>query len=249
MPNLCRLFSVSFLVSLFDYYFYKNSSVDVLKQFAEWNIKNIIWDVDGTLADINHAYYCFIKNHPLFKDQFKNFMYKDLDVALPVEKTKYGAIELKTHPTLGEELDKAFCESNDYYFDRPLYYGTKKVLNKLNNLNYKQFILSAGFNAEKKIKLLNQLFTDFPFIKIDVVLHDANGMSEGGTKEQKILDLLKKYNLNNKETVLIDDRIYNIHSALNAGVHAIRFRSEFTTPLPDNLSFVPEIEDIRQIIA
>ena len=217
-------------------------------KIADLNVKNIIWDVDGTLANINHAYYCFIKNHPQVRKHFKNFLYKDLDKALPIEE-KYGAIELKTHPTLGDELDRLFCDSNEYYFDRPLYYGTDKVLNSLNKLGYRQFILSAGFNLEKKTSLLKQLFLDFPFIELEVVLHDKKGMHEGSTKEQKILDLLKKHNLKSDETVLIDDRIYNIRAALKAGIKAIRFRSEFTTPLPDDLAEnVMEIEDIREII-
>ena len=220
----------------------------MMKQFIDWNIKNIIWDVDCTLANLNHAYYCFIKNHPKFKHHFHNLMYTDLDKALPVETQKYGSMELKTHPTMGEELDKVFCDSEDYYFDRPLYYGTDKVLVQLNKLGYKQFILSAGFNIEKKMKLLHQLFDRFPFIHLEVVNHDAKGMHEGGTKEQKILYLLQKYNLQKTETVLIDDRIYNIYSAINAGIHAIRFRSEFTTPSPNDLSNIPEIEDIREIL-
>lgn len=219
----------------------------MLKQIIDWNIKNIIWDVDGTLANLNHAYYCFIKNHPKFKKTFSRFSYKDLAEALPIN-NKYGAIELKNHPTLGNTLDKAFCNSKKYYFDRPLYYGTGKVLKTLNDLGYNQFILSAGFNIKKKRKLLNMLFNDFPFIKIEIVNHDKNGMHEGNTKEKKIKDLLKKHKLNPTETVLVDDRIYNIYSALNAGIHAIRFRSEFTTPLPENLHNVPEIEDIREFI-
>lgn len=217
-------------------------------KIADLGVRNIIWDVDGTLANINHAYYCFIKNHPRVREFFKNFLYKDLAKALPIEE-KYGAIELKTHPTLGDELDRLFCNSDEYYFDRPLYYGTDKVLNRLNKFGYRQFILSAGFNLEKKTSLLKQLFLDFPFIELEVVLHDKKGMHEGNTKEQKILDLLKKYNLKSNETVLIDDRIYNIRAALKAGIKAIRFRSEFTTPLPNDLiETVLEIEDIREIV-
>ncbi len=213
----------------------------------ELGIKNIIWDVDGTLVDINHSYYCFIKNHPKIKKFFKNFLYKDLPKALPID-PKYGAIELKTHKTLGTELDKLFCNSK-YYFDRPFYYGTEKTLNKLNKLGYKQFILSAGFNIKKKEKLLKQLFSNFPFIKIEVVQHDKKGMHEGDTKKQKILDLLKKYNLSAKETVLIDDRLYNIHAGIKTGIKVIRFRSEFTTPTTGFTKKIKEIEDIRELIS
>lgn len=221
----------------------------MLEQLKKWGIKSIIWDVDGTLANLNHAYYCFIKNHLQFKEHFKEYMYCDLDKALPIETEKYGAMELKTHPTLGEQLDKVFCETNDYYFDRPLYYGTDKTLRKLNDLGYQQFILSAGFDIEKKKKLLNKLFSHLDFLKIEVVEHDAKGMAEGDTKEMKIKMLLEKYSIKPVECVMVDDRIYNIHSAIKAGVRAIRFRSEFTTPSPSDLSNVPEVEDIREFLA
>ena len=207
----------------------------MLEQLKKWGIKGIIWDVDGTLVNLNHAYYCFIKNHPQFKEHFKEYMYCDLNKALPVETKKYGAMELKTHPTLGDQLDKVFCETDDYYFDRPLYYGTNKVLRQLNELGYKQFILSAGFNIEKKNKLLNKLFSQFEFLNIEIVEHDAKGMSEGDTKEKKIKMLLEKYGLQPTECVMVDDRIYNIRAALKAGIYTIRFRSEFTTPLPKDL--------------
>ena len=231
---------------LFDYYFCKFSFNQML--IKKLCVKNIIWDVDGTLANINHAYYCFIKNHPKINTFFKNFLYKDLDKALPID-NKYGAIELKTHPILGKQLDELFCKSDEYYFDRPLYYGTDDVLYKLNNMKYKQFILSAGFDIKQKKKLLTQLFSNFPFIKLEVVLHDKKAMHNGDTKRKKIIALLKKYNLKADETVLIDDRIYNIYAGLKAGIKVIHFRSEFTTKLPPDLSNVPEIRDIRQLIS
>ena len=213
-----------------------------------FGVNNIIWDVDGTLANLNHAYYCFIKNHPKFRDFFKDYQYRDLNKALPVETEKYGAMELKTHPTLGEELDKVFCESDEYYFDRPLYYGTDKVLRELNKQGYNQFILSAGFDIEKKQKLLDMMFADFDFLKIEIVKHDAKGMHEGNTKEERIKQLLNKYNLSANETLLVDDRLYNIRAGLLAGVKVIRFRSEFTTPLTDDLKDVVEVEDIREFL-
>ncbi|MBR1428922.1 MAG: HAD family hydrolase [Rickettsiales bacterium] len=219
----------------------------MLAQLQAWKIKAIIWDVDGTLANLNHAYYCFIKNHQQFREHFCGLRYKNLDKALPIDPA-YGAMELKTHPTLGAELDKVFCASDDYYFDRPLYYGTEHVLKKLDKMGYQQFILSAGFNTDKKMQLLNQLFGAMPFIKIEVVEHDKNGMEQGNTKEARIVSLCEKYNLKPSEVVLVDDRIYNIHSALKAGIHAIRFRSEFTTPNPHDLKNIPEAFDIREFL-
>ena len=219
----------------------------MLKQLQNWHIKSIIWDVDGTLVDLNKTYYKFITTHPQFKDYFSGLKYEDLDKALPINPI-YGAMELKTHPTLGVELDKVFCESEDYYFDRRFYKGTEDVLIQLDKMGYQQFILSAGFNVEKKLKLLHKLFIDMPFVHIEAVEHDKNGMEQGNTKEAKILELCKKYNLEPSEVVLVDDRIYNIYSALKAGVKAIRFRSEFTTPNPDDLKDVPEVFDISEFL-
>ena len=219
----------------------------MLKQLQNWHIKSIIWDVDGTLVDLNRTYYKFITTHPQFKNYFAGLKYEDLDKALPINPI-YGAMELKNHPTLGVELDKVFCASEDYYFDRQFYKGTEDVLIQLDRMGYQQFILSAGFNVEKKLKLLHNLFADMSFMKIEAVEHDKNGMEQGNTKEAKIVELCKKYNLEQSEVVLVDDRIYNIYSALKAGVKAIRFRSEFTTPNPDDLKDVPEVFDISEFL-
>ena len=73
-------------------------------------IKNIFWDVDGVLADLNFAYFNFLKNHPNYSRDYKDLEWRDLDKVLPIN-PKYGALELKTHPTLGEQMDRDFCES------------------------------------------------------------------------------------------------------------------------------------------
>ena len=85
------------------------------------NIKNIFWDVDGVLADLNHAYYTFLTQHPKYADQYKNLKFEDMDKVLPID-PKYGALELKTHPTMGEHMDHDFCHSQ-FFEKRPLYPG------------------------------------------------------------------------------------------------------------------------------
>ena len=192
------------------------------------------------------GYYCFIKNHPMFKENFKQYEYKDLPIALPVETKKFGAMELKSHPTLGVDLDREFCASNDYYFDRPLYPGTAKILRELNDMGYLQMTMSAGFNMDKKKELLRRVLGGLDFLRIEVVEHDKAGMEQGSTKEAKMLAVLEKLGAKPEETVLVDDRIYNIYSAIKAGVHPVRFRSEFTTDSPEDLKDVPEVENIYQ---
>ncbi|GMO58065.1 MAG: hypothetical protein Ta2D_03790 [Rickettsiales bacterium] len=217
-------------------------------------IKNILWDVDGVLANLNHAYYSFCKNHPQFKDAFKQYEYKDLPLMLPIDKEKYGAMELSTHPTLGKQLNEVFCASNDYYFDRPLYPNTAEICKEFNELGYVQMTMSAGFDMTKKMDLLHRcLYSQgLNFIILKAVEHDkvvqADGskaeVQHGKTKEQKIINALKECKLKPRETVLVDDRIYNLYSGLNAGVKVVRFMSEFTTPSPDDLQKLPHVHNI-----
>ena len=62
-----------------------------------------------------------------------------------------------------------------------------------------------------------------------------------------MLEVLKDLNIKPEESVLVDDRIYNIYSATKANIKPIRFRSEFTTDLPNNLkNKVVEVNNIHQ---
>ena len=98
------------------------------------SIKNIFWDVDGVLADLNHAYYHFLTGHPNYLDQFKDLKWEQLPEVLPIL-PEYGALELKTHPELGTEMDRDFVGSG-LFRDRPLY-PKVEVLKELNQLGYK----------------------------------------------------------------------------------------------------------------
>jgi phosphoglycolate phosphatase-like HAD superfamily hydrolase len=84
------------------------------------SVKNIFWDVDGVLADLNHAYYHFLTGHPNYRDQFKGLKWEQLPEVLPIL-PEYGALELKTHPELGTEMDRDFCEDQTFFRNRPLY--------------------------------------------------------------------------------------------------------------------------------
>ena len=76
--------------------------------------------VDGVLADLNHAYYHFLTGHPNYRDQYKDLQWDQLPDALPII-PEYGALELKTHPEHGTEMDRDFCSDKDFFRNRPLY--------------------------------------------------------------------------------------------------------------------------------
>ena len=67
-------------------------------------IKNIIWDVDGVLANLDHAYYRFLTEHENYKDEYKDLKWDDLPNALPID-PKFGSLELTSHPTKGKEFN------------------------------------------------------------------------------------------------------------------------------------------------
>ena len=207
-------------------------------------IKNIFWDVDGVLADLNQAYYQFLTQHPNYRDQYKDLKFEDLDKVLPID-PKYGALELKTHPTQGPQMDYDFCHST-FFEQRPLYPDTIKALKEFHRLGYRQFTLSATFDVEAKKRLLNKLLKEVTdFLIIECVQHGQ--FMHDTAKEDSLKACFEKYGLSADETILVDDRIYNQYAALHVGAHPVRYRSCFTTDLPKDLTGIPEVHNMIEL--
>lgn len=208
-------------------------------------IKNIFWDVDGVLADLNFAYFNFLKNHPNYSEGHKDLQWQDMDKVLPVNPS-YGALELKTHPTKGEQMDWDFCHSEEFFNNRPLYPDVIETLRELHHLGYRQFTLSATFDVETKKKLLNHLLAEVAdFLTIECVRHGE--FMHDTAKEDMLNECFEKYGLNAKETILVDDRIYNQYAAINAGAVPVRLRCAFTSDLPAEISWIPEFKTVREV--
>jgi phosphoglycolate phosphatase-like HAD superfamily hydrolase len=205
-------------------------------------IKNIMWDVDGVLANLDHAYHRFLTEHPSYKEQYKNLKFENLAEALPIA-PRFGTLELTSHPTMGEAFNHDFCyHSGEIYFDRPLYPNVKDVLKALHNEGYFQMTMSAGFDKKVKEKMIADcLGDDLSFVKIEVVEHAkaTEGQSKAmiGEKEARILECLEKYNLKAEETILVDDRIFNCETGLKLGMHVMRARWAISLDTPPPLRF------------
>ena len=212
---------------------------------APSKIKNIFWDVDGVLADLNHAYYHFLTRHPNYRDQYKDLQWDQLPEVLPII-PEYGALELKTHPELGAEMDRDFCAEPDFFRNRPLYPKVIAVLKELNERGYRQFTMSATFDVEVKMAYLREILepvTDF--LTIECVQHGE--FMHDTAKIDRLKACFHKYELKPEETILVDDRIYNQYAAIESGAHPVRMRCEFTTDLPPELSWVPEFPNIEAV--
>lgn len=205
-------------------------------------IKNIFWDVDGVLADLNFAYYNFLTKHPNYKDKYGHIKWEQLPEVLPIV-PKYGALELKTHPELGTQMDHDFCHSPEFFTNRPLYPNVVKVLKELHEMGYKQFTMSSTFNVEVKTKFLKELLAEVTdFLTIECVQHGT--FMHDTAKEDSLKACYAKYGLKPEETILVDDRIYNQDAAIKSGAHPVRMRCEFTTDSPAELSWIPEVKDV-----
>ncbi|MGA1101971.1 MAG: hypothetical protein ACO3VB_09405, partial [Opitutales bacterium] len=66
-------------------------------------------------------------------------------------------------------------------------------------------------------------------------------------KRDSLLACYRKYGLLPEETILVDDRIYNLYAAIDSGAHPVRMRCEFTTDLPDDLSWIPEFPNVPAV--
>tara|TARA_B100000676_G_scaffold311546_1_gene381831 strand:+ start:3032 stop:3703 length:672 start_codon:yes stop_codon:yes gene_type:complete len=217
----------------------------VTKPLDPATIQNIFWDVDGVLADLNHAYYHFLTGHPNYRDQYKNLQWDQLPDVLPII-PEYGALELKTHPELGAEMDRDFCSDKDFFRNRPLYPKVIEVLKELNRLGYRQFTLSATFDVETKMAYLREILepvTDF--LIIECVQHGE--FMHDTAKIDRLKACFQKYDLNPEETILVDDRIYNQYAAIESGAHPVRMRCAFTTDLPSELSWIPEFANVEEV--
>src|SRR5574344_728508 len=140
-------------------------------------------------------------------------------------------------------MDYDFCHSPEFFCNRPLYSNVVKTLKELNQLGYKQFTMSATFDVATKTKFLNTLLSDVKdFLVIKCVQHGQ--FMHDSAKEEMLKACLAEYGLKAEETVLVDDRIYNQYAAINVGAHPVRMRCEFTTDLPPELNFIPEVKDV-----
>jgi len=214
-----------------------------VKEFRE--IKNIFWDVDGVLANLNYAYYHFLTGHPKYREQYEGLKWEQLPEVLPIV-PEYGALELKTHPELGKEMDQDFCADKKFFRNRPLYPGVIEALKELNERGYRQFTMSATFDVEAKRSYLEDVLAPVTdFLTIECVEHGE--FMHDTAKRDSLVACYQKYDLLPEETILVDDRIYNLHAAIDSGAHPVRMRCEFTTDLPDDLSWVPEFHNVPAV--
>ena len=190
-------------------------------------IKNILFDLDEVLVDCNHSYLTFLHTLPEYKD----VTLADFPRLFP-DDFWMGSYELNdrfkdawlAHPSWG---------------DRPIFPGALDTLERLKHKGYKMAIITAASGrADEKREWVRKRLGDY-IGDIEVCLH--------GDKTRFILEILKRHKLKAEETVLIDDRFANLHSAINAGIKAVWRKPNLGhDKLPPDLAHLPTVNNLEE---
>ena len=156
--------------------------------------------------------------------------------------------------TLNEENEKT-CEQNDQDNDNGLESELAKVKEDLIRATADFENIKKRLEREKAdaLKFANEGFARdlLPVIDALEIAANINGSDDIAAMKdginltiEQFKKCFEKYGIKAEETVLVDDRIYNQYATINAGAHPVRMRCEFTTDLPENLAWIPEVKNI-----
>tara|TARA_R110001592_G_scaffold125325_5_gene335242 strand:- start:871 stop:1515 length:645 start_codon:yes stop_codon:yes gene_type:complete len=208
------------------------------------NIKNILFDLDGTIINPK-------------KGIFNSIKYSLSQLKLPVPSDK--ELEKFIGPPLidsyakyfnlsSEEAIKAVNFYRDFYSDKGvhqnlLYNSIKETLNYLSNKNYRLFVATSKPTVFAKAIIthynLSSLFTDIVGANLDNTRKDKTD----------IIDFtLESNNLNASESVMIGDTIYDIIGAKNNNLISIGVTYGFGSKLElerEKANYI--IDDVKEL--
>lgn len=210
------------------------------------NLKNIIFDFDGTLADTRQ---CSILATQEAFSQFGLKKPSEQDIAyymgVPIEISFKKMADAELPDELFQRLlvtfRKAYKElENDYIAAFP---GIPEVLEKLLQQGKQIFVVSS----KKSDVLLRNLKT----LQIDEMFRDVIGadkVSHYKPHPEGILQLQERYSFQSEETVMIGDTIFDVQMAKAAGVYScgVTWAShEKEILIKENPTFL--VEETRQL--
>jgi len=181
-------------------------------------IKNYIFDLDGTLINsCNEVLECFKKAFNVTGYPLDESRLTDNLIGPPLREIILNiAPELDDEKILNEiTLNFRNIYDNDTNDSSVLYDGIFEFLTKLKESGKKVFLATL-----KPTKPTQRILRDFlPDIFDDVYTIDK--FQKHITKKEMILDIIKKYNLNKSETLMLGDAASDAISANEAGITSV----------------------------
>jgi len=197
------------------------------------NIKNIIFDIGGVLADpksghwfITTNFWNIVDKNLVDQEKLKNSLKKHLYLQTQEPKTElqehnmfsnyyYEVLKDIGYPNLTIEIANKIADDCVYNDDKFIFYeDDKEVLEKLSK-NYNLYIISNGWPSSFRVLKNKHVDKYFKGIIISSMYTT--------TKEEKLFDIfLDKYkNINPKETLYIDDRRHILDKANEYGFNLL----------------------------
>lgn len=197
------------------------------------NIKNIIFDIGGVLADpksghwfITTNFWNIVDKNLVDQEKLKNSLKKHLYLQTQEPKTEleehnmfsnyyYEVLKDIEYPNLTMEIANKIADDCVYNDDKFIFYeDDKEVLEKLSK-NYNLYIISNGWPSSFRVLKNKDVDKYFKGIIISSMYTT--------TKEEKLFDIfLHKYkNINPNETLYIDDRRHILDKANEYGFNLL----------------------------
>lgn len=197
------------------------------------NIKNIIFDVGGVLADpksgnwfITNNFYNIVDkkyiNETILKLSLRNNLYMHTQEPKTEEEEYkmfsdyyYKVLSDIKYPNVTREISNKIAEDCVYNDDKFIFYDD--VINNLKRLsnNYNLYIISNGWPSS--IRVLHNKEIDIYFKGIMI------SSMYSTTKEEALFDLfIKEYKVNPKESLFIDDRTHILKKANEYGFNLLQ---------------------------
>jgi phosphoglycolate phosphatase len=206
------------------------------------NIKNILFDLDGTIINPKEGILNSIK-----------YSLNHLKLSIPSDKEleKFIGPPLidsysKNFNLSPEQATKAVNLYRDFYADKGvhqsvLYNNIEEILNYLSNKNYRLFVATSKPTVFAKVIIthynLSSLFTDIVGANLDNTRKD---------KSEIINFTIQSNNLNANESVMIGDTIYDIIGAKNNNLISIGVTYGFGSKLElEKANYI--INDIQEL--
>ncbi|MDY3006243.1 HAD-IA family hydrolase [Anaerococcus sp. AGMB00486] len=175
-------------------------------------IKNIIFDLDGTISKSGEG---IIKAFEYSLDKM-DIIYKVDDLK------KYIGPPLRESfvKEVGEaKADEAVDYYRYYYFEKgmyetSMYEGIEQLIKYLYNNSYRLFVATSK-GRESSLKILDYFGIGNYFTYVEGSTESLN------TKVRVLESLLRKNNLKRDESIMIGDRLYDINASFKLGLKSI----------------------------